>query len=380
MNIRKRLKEEWQPVLYWELPVFVVAFVCNCILMVIALFFNKIPGVEDDYKKLSEDEKQDIALRKQQQQGFQGKDKYGSIVLDEFQRPPNPELTSNPFSRAIYSWLDPILEIGFRRVLEDYDLYELNHTDQARTIMSAFAKYWSKQLEKAKSVFPLFYFNIYLFIIYFYFINNYYHYCYYYYYLEERELTKKRRPSVLKALVFSFGPRFMVAGVLKLFNDLLTFVGPYCLNRIVLYIQQSDPLVTPPGTELMPTWEAYTWVAVMAISAVCLSIISQYYFFIGFRVGMKVRAALVTAVYEKSFKLSSASRTSSSTGEIVNHMSIDATRLMELVPYLHLLWSGPLQIIGSISLPFLLFSLFISFQYIFLIIVLFILNIFYLFL
>ena len=78
---------------------------------------------------------------------------------------------------------------------------------------------------------------------------------------------------------------------------MLTFVGPYCLNRIVLYIQQSDPVATPDRNDLMPTWEAYTWVGVMAFSAIVLSIISQYYFFIGFRVGMKVTATFTSFPY-----------------------------------------------------------------------------------
>jgi hypothetical protein len=60
----------------------------------------------------------------------------------------------------------------------------------------------------------------------------------------------------------------------------------------------------------------------------------------------KVRSAIVTAVYNKSLRLSGASRQSSTVGEVVNHMSLDAQRLQELIPNLHLLWSSPLQIIG----------------------------------
>ena len=114
--------------------------------MILCLFFNRIPGIEDDYKKLSEDEKKDILIR--QQGAIQ--DKYGTVILDDYHRPQSPEVSSNPISRAIYSWMDPILEIGYRRVLEDYDLYELVYTDRARTIMQTFTKYWERQINLPK--------------------------------------------------------------------------------------------------------------------------------------------------------------------------------------------------------------------------------------
>ena len=37
-------------------------------------------------------------------------------------------------------------------------------------------------------------------------------------------------------------------------------------------------------------------------------------------------------------------------GEIVNLMSVDAQRLMDVVTYLHIIWSGPLQILLSLLL------------------------------
>lgn len=60
--------------------------------------------------------------------------------------------------------------------------------------------------------------------------------------------------------------------------------------------------------------------------------------------GMRLRSALITAVYNKSLALSNSARQDSTTGEIVNLMAVDAQRFMDLVSYLHMLWSAPLQI------------------------------------
>ena len=53
--------------------------------------------------------------------------------------------------------------------------------------------------------------------------------------------------------------------------------------------------------------------------------------------------------------MSSKARRTSTVGEIVNLMSVDAQRFMDLVTYLHMIWSAPLQIV--IALIFLWFTM-----------------------
>lgn len=50
-------------------------------------------------------------------------------------------------------------------------------------------------------------------------------------------------------------------------------------------------------------------------------------------------------------RLSNAARKDSTVGEIVNLMSVDAQRFMDLTTYLNMVWSAPLQI--SLALYFL---------------------------
>ena len=48
--------------------------------------------------------------------------------------------------------------------------------------------------------------------------------------------------------------------------------------------------------------------------------------------------------------MSSKARRNTTVGEIVNLMSVDAQRIMDLAPYLHMLWSAPLQIVVALVL------------------------------
>lgn len=60
---------------------------------------------------------------------------------------------------------------------------------------------------------------------------------------------------------------------------------------------------------------------------------------------MRLRTAIVGAVYRKALVISSASRRTSTVGEIVNLMSVDAQRFMDLVTYINMVWSAPLQVV-----------------------------------
>lgn len=54
-------------------------------------------------------------------------------------------------------------------------------------------------------------------------------------------------------------------------------------------------------------------------------------------------------------KLSNAARRTSTVGEIVNLMSVDAQRFNDMMTYINMLWSGPVQI--TISIYFLWMTL-----------------------
>lgn len=63
---------------------------------------------------------------------------------------------------------------------------------------------------------------------------------------------------------------------------------------------------------------------------------------------MRVRAGLVTAIYSKALVLSNDERTRSS-GDIVNLMSVDATRLQDLCTYGLISISGPIQVKATLQ-------------------------------
>jgi len=140
-----------------------------------------------------------------------------------------------------------------------------------------------------------------------------------------------------------WGP-FAVAAIFKLGQDALAFANPMLLEAIMYFVESADT----PDPE--PMYKGYLIAAGMFVTAIFQTILLHQYFHRCFATGMRVRAAVVTTIYRKAFLLSNDARQKSTVGEIVNLMSIDAQRLMDLCGYLHIVWSGPFQIVLALYL------------------------------
>ena len=94
-----------------------------------------------------------------------------------------------------------------------------------------------------------------------------------------------------------------------------------------------------------PAWHGYFYGILMFLVTTGQIVALNYYFNRMQIFGMRVRTQLTAAVYRKSLKLSNSSRERYTVGEIVNLMSVDANRSIELSSFINLIWSAPLQIV-----------------------------------
>ncbi|XP_061601976.1 canalicular multispecific organic anion transporter 1 [Cololabis saira] len=124
----------------------------------------------------------------------------------------------------------------------------------------------------------------------------------------------------------------------KLLQDLLAFVSPQLLKLMISFTQDKSRY----------TWEGYLYAVLLLAVAILQSLFLQQYFQRCFVLGMKVRTAIMAAVYRKALVVSNDTRKESTVGETVNLMSADAQRFNDVINFIHLLWSCPLQIIISI--------------------------------
>ena len=105
---------------------------------------------------------------------------------------------------------------GFRRALEITDFWDIRKDDKAENVVVEFEKHWKKSLKQASEV----KYNSNSKSVYF--VNN------------------PRYVSVLPALCKAFGPSFIFATFLKVFYDVLQFIGPLILKAMIRFIKEKE--------------------------------------------------------------------------------------------------------------------------------------------
>lgn len=150
----------------------------------------------------------------------------------------------------------------------------------------------------------------------------------------EAQSSKRTDGSILPTMVKAYGGPFWFAGILQLLLNALTFASPFLLRELIAYTAKSNE----------PLWQGLLLTFAFFMVTFFSAIINAQYFLNTFLVGFRVRTGLISAIYRKALRISSAAKKNTTVGEIVNLMAVDAQRFFELVSYLHVLWSGPMII------------------------------------
>uniref|UniRef100_A0A672ZW33 Multidrug resistance-associated protein 1 n=1 Tax=Sphaeramia orbicularis TaxID=375764 RepID=A0A672ZW33_9TELE len=219
---------------------------------------------------------------------------------------------------------DRMMVTGYKRPLVENDLWSLNSEDRSHRVVPRLVNWWNKECQKVKrSVFctaanqKTMYSPKQA-------SQN-----------EGKDGSNTKEPSLLWALCLTFGPYFLISCLYKIIQDILMFVGPEILRLLIHFVNNSNT----------PSWQGFFYTALLFICTCVQSLILQQYFHVCFVSGMRLRTAVIGAVYRKALVISNAARRTSTVGEIVNLMSVDAQRFMDLITYINMVWSAPLQVV-----------------------------------
>ncbi|XP_053750439.1 multidrug resistance-associated protein 1 isoform X1 [Panthera pardus] len=251
---------------------------------------------------------------------------------------PCPESSASFLSRVTFWWITGLMVRGYRQPLESADLWSLNKEDTSEQVVPVLVKNWKKECAKsrrqqAKIAYsskdpakPKGSSQV--------DVN------------EEAEVLivkspqKGREPSLFKVLYKTFGPYFLMSFLFKALHDLMMFAGPEILKLLINFVNDTKA----------PDWQGYFYTALLFVSACLQTLVLHQYFHICFVSGMRIKTAVIGAVYRKALVITNSARRSSTVGEIVNLMSVDAQRFMDLATYINMIWSAPLQVVLALYL------------------------------
>ncbi|NXS94769.1 MRP1 protein, partial [Jacana jacana] len=156
---------------------------------------------------------------------------------------------------------------------------------------------------------------------------------------EETEvlLQAEHSPSrpLLKAFWSMFGTYFLLSTVCLVICDVFLFSVPRLLSLFLEFMEDQEA----------PGWHGYFYAFTMFLLACLQTLFEQRYMYMCLVLGLRLKTAVTGLVYRKILVMSNASRKVASVGEIVNLVSVDVQKLMDLIIYFNGTWLAPIRII-----------------------------------
>ncbi|XP_019054497.1 PREDICTED: ABC transporter C family member 8-like [Nelumbo nucifera] len=207
-------------------------------------------------------------------------------------------------SQLTFSWLQPLLSLGYSKPLVLDDIPALVSDDEALLAYQSFSQSWD-------------------------------HLC--------RENTSTDTSNlVLRALVKLYFKEMLIVGFYALLRTVAVVVAPLLVYSFLQYSTH----------EVKTVHHGIFLVGCLVVIKFVESLSQRHWFFNARRYGMRMRSALMAAIYQKELRLSSVGRSRHSTGEIVNYIGVDAYHMGEFPWWFHSTWTYFLQMILSMGVLF----------------------------
>ncbi|XP_074237715.1 multidrug resistance-associated protein 1 isoform X5 [Saimiri boliviensis] len=201
---------------------------------------------------------------------------------------PCPESSASFLSRITFWWITGLMVQGFRQPLESSDLWSLNKEDISEQVVPVLVKNWKKEFAKSrKQPVKVVYSSkdpanpkgsskvdvneeVEALIV--------------------KSPQKEWNPSLFKVLYKTFGPYFLMSFLFKALHDLMMFAGPEILKLLISFVNDTTA----------PDWQGYFYTVLLFVCACLQTLLLHQYFHICFVSGMRIKTAVVGAVYRKN--------------------------------------------------------------------------------
>jgi len=225
-------------------------------------------------------------------------------------RPESPESQASFCSSITFWWYNSFLLYGYKCHIKLANIWPTLARDMANNLVPIFRQAWTRSKGNSRAQV---------------------------YHLSDGRT--QRANGICLVLFKLFWVKLLAAAALKFLQDSLQYLAPMLL-KMLLQFMSSDA----------PEWHGSLYAMLLLVIPTIQSMILGNYFYHVQVISLQVRTMIVGAIYRKALLLSGSSRMQSTSGEIVNLMSVDSHRFQDLLLYLNLFWSAPFQIILAVLL------------------------------
>ncbi|XP_044289685.1 ATP-binding cassette sub-family C member 6-like isoform X2 [Varanus komodoensis] len=237
---------------------------------------------------------------------------------------PCPESRASFVSKITFWWFVGLVWKGYWKPLQTEDLWSLAKENSSNEIITKIEEAWRKNRERTAQM------------------------------VESRKLQRERASEeeadettvllqpekgstkpLLKAFWSVFGTYFLLGTLSLVTCDVFLFLIPKTLSLFLDFI--TDPAAPP--------WQGYLCATVMFCLACLQTLFEQQYMYTCVVLGMRLRTAIMGLVYRKVLVLSAAGKKATTVGEIINLVSVDVQKLMDLIIYFNGTWLAPIRIL-----------------------------------
>uniref|UniRef100_A0A665WHX0 ATP-binding cassette, sub-family C (CFTR/MRP), member 4 n=1 Tax=Echeneis naucrates TaxID=173247 RepID=A0A665WHX0_ECHNA len=168
---------------------------------------------------------------------------------------PNPAATAGLLSNIFFWWLNPLFRTGYKRRLEEADMYEVLAEDRSERLGQDLKRYWDVEVQKA---------------------------------------TKEMRPPRLgRVIIRCYWKPYAVLGFFTLVEEVIKVVQPVILGKMIEYFENYDP------NDKTALHETIGYAVGLSVCVIGLAVLHHLYFYHVQRTGMKIRVAMCHMIYEK---------------------------------------------------------------------------------
>ncbi|XP_053272848.1 ATP-binding cassette sub-family C member 4 [Pleuronectes platessa] len=211
----------------------------------------------------------------------------------------NPMVTAGVWSKMLFWWLNPLFRTGYKRRLEEQDMFRVIPEDSSENLGQEMQRYWDHEIQKASK--------------------------------------EMRTPNLGKAIILCHWKPYALLGLFTVVEEIIKVTQPILLGKMIQYFEFYDP------NDSQAFHDALGYAAGLSLFAIILAVLHHFYFYQLQRVGSKIRVALCHMVFKKALRLNNHAMGKTTTGQIVNLLSNDVNKFDDMTIFLHFLWVGPLQ-------------------------------------